>query len=167
MASVILMDFGWFKDPLKVYLLYLWTILYFLYIYELYYSFICLWTILYIYYIYLWTILYILYIWTILYLLYLWTTTSSECMCIHVCRMKKRVIFNYTIIYHYCENKQYRSLEKKASFCKLLISQNHLSVLATVKILQLLVGASQNFSTDSIFSTFLKNNNVIMLYLLF
>ena len=88
-------------------------------------------------------------------------------MCIHVCKVKKKVIFNYRIIYHYCENEQYRSLEKNASLYKLLISQNHLSVLATVKILQLLVGVSQNFSVDSIFSTFLKNKNGIMLYILF
>lgn len=77
---------------------------------------------------------------------------------------EKKVIFNYRIIYHYCENEQYRSLEKNASLYKLLISQNHLSVLATVKILRLLVDVSQNFSIDSIFSTFLKNKNGTMLY---
>lgn len=91
----------------------------------------------------------------------------SECMCIHVCKMKKKVMFSYRIIYHHCENEQYISLEKKASLYKLLISQNHLPVLATVKILQLLVGFSQNFSIDSIFSTFLKNKNGIILYILF
>lgn len=91
----------------------------------------------------------------------------SECMCILVCKMKKKVTFNYRVIYHHCENEQYIRLEKKASFYKLLISQNHLPVLATVKILQLLVGFSQNFSIDSIFSTFLKNKNGIMLYILF
>lgn len=76
-------------------------------------------------------------------------------------------MFSYRIIYHHCENEQYISLEKKASLYKLLISQNHLPVLATAKILQLLVGFSQNFSIDSIFSTFLKNKNGIILYILF
>ena len=59
------------------------------------------------------------------------------CVCggIPVCKMKRKreVILNYTIIYHYCENEQYRSIEKKVSLYKLLTSLNHLSVLATVK----------------------------------
>lgn len=60
------------------------------------------------------------------------------CACvygIHVCKMKRKreVILKYAIIYHDCENEQYRSIEKKVSLYKLLTSLNHFSVLATVK----------------------------------